>query len=116
MNARKDNAPSVATFADHEVITPPHPLRLTITQALDAQDDPVARAEAALAQLSTEFAAWMQADCERLETARQAVMREGFTEKTHAELEASRDQRVSDRGRRPGQRWGQHRPPVRVSW
>jgi len=86
MNARKDNAPSVATFADHEVITPPHPLRLTITQALDAHDDPVARAEAALAQLSTEFAAWMQADCERLETARQAVMREGFTEKTHAEL------------------------------
>ncbi|MGA8650000.1 MAG: Hpt domain-containing protein [Xanthobacteraceae bacterium] len=86
MNARKDNAPSVATFADHEVITPPHPLRLTITQALDAQDDPVARAEAALAQLSTEFAAWMQAECERLETARQAVMREGFTEKTHAEL------------------------------
>ena len=33
MTARKDNAPSVATFADHEVITPPHPLRQLITQA-----------------------------------------------------------------------------------
>ena len=86
MTARKDNAPSVATFADHEVITPPHPLRQLITQAPNSDDDPVARAEAALAQLSTEFADWMLAECERLEMARQDVMRDGFTEKTHAEL------------------------------
>jgi HPt (histidine-containing phosphotransfer) domain-containing protein len=86
MNARKDNSPSVATFADHEVITPPHPLRRVIAQAPNSDDDPVARAEAALAQLSTEFADWMLAECERLEMARQDVMRDGFTEKTHAEL------------------------------
>jgi HPt (histidine-containing phosphotransfer) domain-containing protein len=86
MTARKDNSPSVATFADHEVITPPHPLRQVIAQAPNSDGDPVARAEAALAQLSTEFAGWMLAECERLELARQDVMRDGITEKTHAEL------------------------------
>jgi HPt (histidine-containing phosphotransfer) domain-containing protein len=86
MTARKDNSPSVATFADHEVITPPHPLSKAIAQAPAEDDDPVARAEAALAQLSGEFAEWMQTECERLETSRQEVMHQGFTEKTHAEL------------------------------
>jgi hypothetical protein len=28
----------------------------------------------------------MQSECERLETARREVVRQGFTEKTHAEL------------------------------
>ena len=86
MTARKDNSPSVATFADHEVITPANPLYKAIAQAPADDDDPVARAEAALAQLSTEFAEWMQSECERLETARQEVVRQGFTEKTHAKL------------------------------
>jgi HPt (histidine-containing phosphotransfer) domain-containing protein len=86
MAARKDNSPSVATFADHEVITPPHPLRHVIAQVPDSDDDPVARAEAALAQLSSEFADWMLAECKRLDVARREVMRGGFTEKTHAEL------------------------------
>ena len=87
MAPRKDNSPSVATFADHEVITPPHPLGMAISHVPSADDeDPVARAEAALAQLSSEFAAWMHAECERLETARQQVMRQGFTENAHAEL------------------------------
>jgi len=86
MTARKDNSPSVATFADHEVITPANPLYKAIAQAPADDDDPVARAEAALAQLSTEFAEWMQSECERLETARREVVRQGFTEKTHAEL------------------------------
>lgn len=86
MSARKDTSPSVATFADHEVITPANPLYKAIAQAPADDDDPVARAEAALAQLSTEFAEWMQSECERLETARREVVRQGFTEKTHAEL------------------------------
>jgi hypothetical protein len=86
MSARKDTSPSVATFADHEVITPANPLYKAIAQAPAKDDDPVARAEAALALLSTEFAEWMQSECERLETARQEVVRQGFTEKTHAEL------------------------------
>ena len=85
MSARKNTSPSVA-IADHEVITPANPLYKAIAQAPAEDDDPVARAEAALALLSTEFAEWMQSECERLETARQEVARQGLTEKTHAEL------------------------------
>lgn len=84
--ARKDNAPSVATFADHEVITPPTDLRKAITQVPDGHDDPVARAEAALAQLSDEFGEWMHAECERLDAARREVIRLGFTKKTNDDL------------------------------
>lgn len=86
MALRKDNAPSVATFADHEVITPPHELRKAIMPAADDDDDPVARAEAALAELSGEFAGWMHSECERLDAARQHVRRLGFTKNTHDEL------------------------------
>jgi HPt (histidine-containing phosphotransfer) domain-containing protein len=86
MAPRKDATPSVATFADHEVITPPNELRKVVTATLDPNDDPVARAEAALAQLSTEFSGWMHAECERLEVARQGVSTRGFTEKAHEEL------------------------------
>jgi HPt (histidine-containing phosphotransfer) domain-containing protein len=82
----KDSTPSVATFADYEVITPPHKLRKVVSAAADSDDDPVARAEAALAQLSSEFPGWMHAECERLEAARQEVTRDGFSEKNHAEL------------------------------
>jgi HPt (histidine-containing phosphotransfer) domain-containing protein len=82
----KDQNAAVTTYADHEVITPPHHLRNAVSAATDGNDDPVARAEAALAQLATEFGAWMNAECERLEAARQAVASQGFTEKTHDEL------------------------------
>ena len=86
MASRKETNPSVATFADHEVITPPHELRKVVSAAADGDDDPVARAEAALAQLSGEFSAWMHAECDRLEAARQEVARQGFNEKTHDAL------------------------------
>ena len=84
--ARKDNTPSVATFGDHEVITPPTDLRKAVTQVPDDNDDPVARAEAALAQLSGEFGDWMHAECERLDAARREVKRLGFTKKTNDDL------------------------------
>jgi HPt (histidine-containing phosphotransfer) domain-containing protein len=86
MAGRKDLSPSVATFADHEVITPAHDLRKAVRAAAEGDEDPVARAEAALVQLSSEFGAWMYAECERLEAARQNVARLGFTESTHGEL------------------------------
>jgi HPt (histidine-containing phosphotransfer) domain-containing protein len=86
MAQRKDDTPSVATYADHEVITPPHELRKVIAPAAEGDDDPVARAEAALVELSSEFATWMQSECERLETARQDVKRRGITEQTHEVL------------------------------
>ena len=86
MSRRKDDSPSVATFADHEVITPPHQLRKAVGPVIDATDDPVARAEAALAELSSEFGNWMESECTRLEVARQSVKREGFTDKTYEKL------------------------------
>jgi chemotaxis protein histidine kinase CheA len=85
MPPRKDD-PSVATYADHEVITPPHELRKAVAPAAEGDDDPIARAEAALAELSSEFSEWMQAECERLENARQNVKRLGFNAKTHEPL------------------------------
>jgi len=86
MAQRKDDTPSVATYADHEVITPSHALRKAVAVALDPNDDPVARAEAALGQLANEFSTWMHSECERLEAARQELKRQGFSEKTHDEL------------------------------
>jgi HPt (histidine-containing phosphotransfer) domain-containing protein len=83
MSRRKDDAPSVATYADYEVITPPHELRKAVAPADGVTDDPVARAEAALAELSSEFGGWMDSECDRLEAARRDVKRDGFTEKTH---------------------------------
>jgi HPt (histidine-containing phosphotransfer) domain-containing protein len=83
MQTPKDETPTVATFPDHEVITPPNKLRKAIATGADPKDDPVARAELALAVLSTEFVAWMGAECERLEAARQELKRDGLTENTH---------------------------------
>lgn len=86
MAARKDETASVATFADYEVITPPNELRKVLAPAAAGDDDPIARAEAALVALSSEFAAWMASECERLEAARRDVEQQGFTERTHEEL------------------------------
>ena len=86
MAARKEDPQSVSTYADHEVITPPNKLRTVLAPALPGDEDPVARAEAALDELSGEFADWMTSECERLEAARQAVKRYGFIKKTHDEL------------------------------
>jgi chemotaxis protein histidine kinase CheA len=86
MASRKDDTPSVATYADHEVITPPHRLRKAVAPATAYDDDPIARAEAALVALSSEFSDWMNAECERLEAARQDTRRVGINEKTHDAL------------------------------
>jgi chemotaxis protein histidine kinase CheA len=83
MAPRKDDTASVATYADYEVITPPHEMRRVVGPASDTDEDPVSRAEAALVELSSEFTTWMQLECERLETCRQDVKRDGFNEKTH---------------------------------
>jgi HPt (histidine-containing phosphotransfer) domain-containing protein len=82
----KEEIPAVATFADHEVITPPNKLRKLVRQALEGEEDPVARAEAALAELESEFSDWMHSECERLDHARQHANAKGFTEKTQEEL------------------------------
>jgi HPt (histidine-containing phosphotransfer) domain-containing protein len=84
----KGGKPSVATYGDYEMITPPNPLRMAVSQVTgkDAFDDPVARAEAALAQLSSEFSGWMESECERLDAARRAIKANGFTKKTQQML------------------------------
>ncbi len=79
----KDTA-AVATYGDHEVIVPENKLRKAVTtKPYDpGEDDPVARAEMALAELSTEFAAWMSSECERLDQARQSVAAKGLSKTT----------------------------------
>jgi HPt (histidine-containing phosphotransfer) domain-containing protein len=83
---RTDHSSLIATYADHEVITPANELRKVVEPATAEEQDQIARAEAALEELSSEFGAWMQAECERIETARQALKHLGMTEHSHAAL------------------------------
>jgi HPt (histidine-containing phosphotransfer) domain-containing protein len=82
MAQKKDDAPAVTTYADHEVITPPHRLRHLVAAATKDDHDPVARAEQALAKLSPEFGAWMDSECARLDAARKQVQAHGLNDKT----------------------------------
>jgi len=84
----KNDEPAVTTYGDHEVITVPNKLRKAIRPPSrgDSNDDPVARAEQALADLSSEFASWMQQECDRLEAARGKVIEQGFNEATREAL------------------------------
>jgi HPt (histidine-containing phosphotransfer) domain-containing protein len=86
MPVNKNEEPAVATFADHEVITPPNKLRRAITAVARNDEDPVAKAEQALADLSSEFASWMQQECDRLEAARVNVVQLGFNKATREAL------------------------------
>ncbi len=87
MAPRKETA-AVATYGDHEVITPENKLRHVVSDRspLPGEDDPVARAELALAELSTEFSTWMETECERLDKARHAVITNRFTKTTKEAL------------------------------
>jgi HPt (histidine-containing phosphotransfer) domain-containing protein len=79
--APRKNTAAIATYGDHEVIVPENKLRKAVSiQPLNADDDddPIARAEKALAELSGEFGSWMDQECERLDKARQAVASSGF--------------------------------------
>jgi hypothetical protein len=88
VNPKNDNA-AVKTFADHEVILPPNKLKKAVVKARPSETailDPVARAEQALADLSSEFSDWMEKDCARLYAARQAVKTGGFSKENCDEL------------------------------
>jgi chemotaxis protein histidine kinase CheA len=77
----------VRTFATHKVITQPNPLRKVLRRVDDKDvDDPVARAEKALAGLSGEFKDWMSAEANRLSAAHAAVLKAGFTRESCEEL------------------------------
>jgi chemotaxis protein histidine kinase CheA len=77
----------VQAFADHHVITQPNPLRRVLRRVDEKDlDDPVARAEKALAGLSGEFKDWMAVECDRLAAAHAAILKDGFTTETREEL------------------------------
>ena len=77
----------IKTFADHHVITPPNPLRKVLQRVIGKElDDPVARAEKALAGLSGEFNNWMAIETDRLAAAHAAILKDGFTDVTRDEL------------------------------
>src|SRR5215467_4258599 len=78
---------TVKTFTSHKVITQPNPLR-KVLRRIDENDpdDPVARAEQALAGLSGEFKNWMLAEADRLSAAHAAILKNGFFDKAAEEL------------------------------
>jgi chemotaxis protein histidine kinase CheA len=93
MAKSKNQTPAVTTYADHEVIMPPNKLTKAVAKATPAKggvmlpdDDPVARAEAALAEIANEFSTWMNAECDRLLEARRKVVKAGLDATTREEL------------------------------
>lgn len=87
MASKKPSEIKVETFADYQVITQPNPLRKLVRHVDEKdKDDPVARAEKALAGLSGEFKGWMLAECERLSAAHAAIQRDGLNSQSREEL------------------------------
>jgi len=87
MAKEKPGPLQIKSFADHHVITQPNPLRKVLMRVPESDlDDPVARAEKALAGLSGEFKNWMTIEADRLSAAHEAILREGFTSETREEL------------------------------
>jgi chemotaxis protein histidine kinase CheA len=87
MAKQKAPAIDVKAFGNHHVITQPNPLKKVLRRADEKDlDDPVARAEAALAGLSGEFKNWMDTEADRLSKAYAAVLKNGFDHKACDEL------------------------------
>jgi chemotaxis protein histidine kinase CheA len=87
MAREKPATVQIESFADHHVITQPNPLRKVLRRIAPRDlDDPVARAEKALAGLSGEFKNWMAVEADRLSDAHAAILRDGFTDVTREEL------------------------------
>jgi HPt (histidine-containing phosphotransfer) domain-containing protein len=82
----RNDRPTVATYADHEVIVPPNRLKKAVAVTKPAGFDPVAQAEEALESLASEFADWMDRECTKLDEARQRVKTEGFADETRDPL------------------------------
>ena len=87
MAKNKPPALDVKAYASHHVITQPNPLRKVLRRVPEQDlDDPIARAEKALAGLSSEFKAWMLVEADRLSAAHAAILKNGFTERNSEEL------------------------------
>lgn len=86
-NNKKSGDVKVETFEAHQVITQPNPLRKFVRRVDEKDlDDPVARAEAALAGLSGEFKGWMSEECARLAKAYTTIADHGFDATAREEL------------------------------
>ena len=87
MAKEKTPALNVKTYASHHVITQPNPLRKVLRRVADRDlDDPIARAEQALAGLSGEFKTWMLVEADRLSAAHAMAQKDGFTDRNSEEL------------------------------
>jgi HPt (histidine-containing phosphotransfer) domain-containing protein len=91
--ARSKNTAAIVTYGDHEVITPENKLRGAVSKETSCQtnEDPVARAEKALAELSCEFSRWMDSECDRLDKARCALARDFSQSNSDALFHAAHD-------------------------
>jgi chemotaxis protein histidine kinase CheA len=87
MSKNKPSDIEVKTFDTHHVITQPNPLRNVLRRVDDEdQDDPVGRAEKALAELSGEFKNWMTIEADRLSAAYAAIQELEVSAETREEL------------------------------
>ena len=87
MAREKPGKLQIQSFADHHVITQPNPLRKVLLRVPETDlDDPVGRAEKALAGLSGEFKNWMAIEADRLSAAHAAILRDGFSTENREEL------------------------------
>ena len=87
MAKQKPGTLQIKSFADHHVITQPNPLRKVLLRVPESDlDDPVGRAEKALAELSGEFKNWMTIEADRLSAAHATIVRDGFTIENREEL------------------------------
>src|ERR1700675_3276541 len=83
----KPGTVEIKTFADHHVITQSNALQKVLRRVAEKDlDDPVARAEKALAGLSGEFKNWMAIEADRLSAAHATILKDGFTDATRDEL------------------------------
>src|SRR3954466_6744665 len=87
MAKEKSATLQIKAFAHHHVITQPNPLRNVLLRVPESDlDDPVGRAEKALAGLSGEFKNWMTIEADRLSAAHAIVLRDGFNTENRVEL------------------------------
>jgi HPt (histidine-containing phosphotransfer) domain-containing protein len=87
MAKEQPRAVEIKSYADHHVITQPNPFRKALRRVADQDgDDPISRAEKALAGLSSEFKSWMAIEADRLTAANAALLKHGFSDKAWEEL------------------------------
>jgi chemotaxis protein histidine kinase CheA len=78
--------PGVTIYSDHEVIVTPNRLKKAVRRASPDDRDPIVDAEAALVELSAQFAGWMEDECAELDKARHLLHAEGYTEAARQRL------------------------------